>query len=68
MADLLRAEGVETRPFFYPVHTLPIYRTRGTGASSRWPMARGARAQSPVAARLSRDDVDYVCDVLKTAV
>lgn len=68
VAEALRAEGVDTRPFFYPVHTLPPYRALGAGRA--FPVADRLAARGlnlPSSAMLSRDDVDYVCDVLKKA-
>jgi perosamine synthetase len=67
VADALRGEGVDTRPFFYPVHTLPPYVKLGAGRE--FPVADSLAARGlnlPSSALLSREDVDYVCDVLKT--
>lgn len=56
----LHACGIETRPFFYPLHTLPMYRRRG----ERLPVAEDVAARGimlPTAAGLTEDDVAYVC-------
>jgi len=71
--EALRSEGIDTRPFFNPLSSLPAYR--------RAKSARGARARNPVSYRisprginlpsaldLSVDDVRYVCDRLKRIV
>jgi len=61
----LAGRGVETRPLFWPVHALPPY--AGTSGDRRFPVAeRVARCgiTLPAWGGLSRDDVDYVCDVL----
>ena len=35
LRDHLREKGIETRPLFYPAHTMPMYRQHGT----RYPVA-----------------------------
>lgn len=62
MKELARA-GVETRPFFYPMHTLPMYREAGTN----FPLAERLAAQGinlPSSATLTEEDVAYVCHTL----
>jgi len=68
VADALRADGVDTRPFFYPVHTLPPYEALGEGRE--FPVADRLAARGlnlPSSALLSREDVEYVCEALGTA-
>lgn len=58
----LRAAGIDTRPFFYPVHTLPMY---NTGQSL--PVAEELGRQGlnlPSGATLTPEQIDYVCDTL----
>jgi perosamine synthetase len=68
--EALNEHGVDSRPFFNPLSSLPAYR--------RAKSARGARARNPVSYRLSPwginlpsglnltiDDVRYVCDCLR---
>lgn len=65
----LAARGIETRPAFYPLHTLPPYR-EGTG-SKKYPVAEriGRLGLSlPTWVGMSREDVSWICDSLKTAV
>lgn len=57
--------GIETRPFFYPMHTLPIYckSARGEG----YPIAEKVAARGinlPSSAKLTEEDVGYICDQL----
>lgn len=59
-------EGIETRPVFYPMHTLPPYRKLAKG--QRFPVAEwlGTRGINlPTWAGLTREDVDYVCSTLR---
>jgi perosamine synthetase len=55
----LAGEGIETRPFFYPAHTLPIYAT-----SARFPVAERLGASGinlPSYAALEEDQVAEIC-------
>jgi perosamine synthetase len=58
----LRAAGVDTRPFFYPVHALPMYKT---GQSLPVAEDLGRRGINlPSGATLTPEQIDYVCDTL----
>ena len=62
MAKLAGA-GIETRPFFYPMHMLPMYQDLARGQS--YPVADHLAAQGinlPSSATLSKEDVAFVCD------
>jgi perosamine synthetase len=61
----LAQEGIETRPFFYPMHTLPMYREAAAGRS--FPVAEGLARRGfnlPSSAALTEEDVAYVCRAL----
>jgi perosamine synthetase len=65
MATLDEA-GVETRPFFYPLHTLPMYRQAAEGGE--FPVAEDLARRGinlPSSAMLTRQDVAYVCERLR---
>ncbi len=58
----LQAAGIDTRPFFYPVHTLPMYQT---GQSLPVAEDLGRRGINlPSGATLTPDQIDYICDTL----
>lgn len=58
----LRAAGIETRPFFYPVHTLPMY---ATGQSLPVAEELGRRGLNlPSGATLTPEQIDYICDTI----
>jgi len=62
MAQLSEA-GIETRPFFYPMHTLPMYEKDVVGMS--FPVADRLSKNGlnlPSSALLSNEDVHYVCN------
>jgi perosamine synthetase len=65
----LHEEGVETRPVFYPVHSLPPYRdaARGEEFPVAERLARGGLSL-PTWAGLSGDDLSYVCERLRACM
>lgn len=65
----LSQQGIETRPFFYPMHTLPAYRGLAEGQHfpvAYWLAARGINL--PTWAGLTREDVAFVCQVLTSCI
>ncbi len=64
--DMLREQGVETRPIFYPAHSLPPYINSVGG--DRFPVAEnlsGNGISLPTWAGLTENDIDYVCRALQ---
>jgi perosamine synthetase len=62
----LDGAGIETRPFFYPLHTLPMY--SAANEAKAFPVAEdlGRRGINlPSSAMLTHDEVVYVCDQLR---
>ncbi|MDT5270945.1 MAG: perosamine synthetase [Acidobacteriota bacterium] len=65
----LHEEGVETRPVFYPLHSLPPYRESARG--EEFPVAESLARRGislPTWAGLSRDDQSYVCERLRACM
>jgi perosamine synthetase len=65
----LYEEGVETRPVFYPLHSLPPYREAARG--EEFPVAERLSRRGfslPTWAGLSEDDLSYVCERLRACV
>jgi perosamine synthetase len=59
----LREAGIETRSFFYPLHTLPMY---NTGQSLPVAEDLGRRGLNlPSSATLTPEQIDFVCDTLR---
>ena len=68
LMEELERKGIETRPFFYPLHTLPPY---GREAQGLFPVAEdlaGRGLNLPSSALLSREDIEYVAGTIKEAV
>jgi perosamine synthetase len=64
MRELLD-RGIETRPFFFPIHTLPAYASLET--NNPYPIAKSVSSRGinlPSSAKLSFDEVNYVCDCI----
>jgi len=62
--DALKAKGIETRNFFYPIHTLPMYTEEANG---NFQVAEDVAARGinlPSSTRLSEEDVIYVCNLV----
>jgi perosamine synthetase len=67
-ASILRAAGVDTRPFFPPMHTLPFYRDADSAAPGCFPIAEDLADRGlslPSGGRLDRDDVHYITQALE---
>jgi perosamine synthetase len=65
LMDHLLERGVETRPFFYPMHEMPPYRDALHGAL---PISSRLAAQGlslPSSANLTQEDVAYIARVLQ---
>jgi len=63
----LDADGIETRPVFYPMHVLPPYLDR----TRRYPVADRLAAQGvnlPTHGKLTEDDVDYVVSRIRASL
>ena len=63
----LADQGIETRPFFYPMHVLPMYRDD----SCRFPVADRLSARGinlPSSASLTYSDIEFVCNALKSII
>ncbi|MBD5397985.1 DegT/DnrJ/EryC1/StrS family aminotransferase [bacterium] len=64
LRKFLREAGIETRPTFYPVHTMPMYSPRFTSLKVAEDIAlRGMNLPSYPA--LKEEDIKYICDKIK---
>ena len=62
LMGLLAKAGIETRPFFCPMHTLPMYKASAAGLN--FPVADPISRKGlnlPSSASLSEEEVEYVC-------
>jgi perosamine synthetase len=59
----LRERGIDSRPFFHPMDTLPPYRSEDPRLVSRSLSRRGLNL--PSSPNLTQNQVEYVCSVLR---
>ncbi len=67
-ADELRAEGVETRPFFVGMHEQPVFRERGLFLGETYPVAERLARKGfylPSGLTLTEAQMDRVCDSVR---
>jgi perosamine synthetase len=65
----LAEQGIETRPIFYPLHTLPPYQT--SDSTSPFPVAERLARQGlslPTWAGLTREDIGHISACLRVCV
>lgn len=62
MMERLSERGIETRPFFYPMHSLPMYRQ--FASENKFPIAETVSARGinlPSSANLEDEDIAGIC-------
>jgi perosamine synthetase len=64
--DFLGQRGIETRPFFYPLHTMPPYRSEGSFPVAESLSCRGINLPSSVTLR--NEDIDRVAETVVEAM
>ena len=68
LADFLRENGVDTRPFFIPLHTLPPFRNESAVRNESLPITERLAAAGlnlPTHAMLSDTDIARICGLIK---
>ncbi len=63
LRDFLKNEGIETRPLFYPVHTMPMYETQENFRIANSLGGRGINL--PSWPGLTNEQVVYICEKIK---
>jgi len=63
LRDFLLSVGIETRPFFYPIHYLPMYKNIASGKSCRTAENISARGINlPSFPDLTQSEVEFICE------
>lgn len=68
LADYFRENGVDTRPFFIPLHTLPPFRNESAARGEHLPVTDRLGASGinlPTHALLEEEDIAYICHLIK---
>jgi perosamine synthetase len=71
VARALADAGIETRPFFVPLHTLPPFREESRQRGDLLPVTETLAARGlslPTHARLTQDNISYIADTLRRAL
>jgi perosamine synthetase len=71
LISILRGLGIESAPYFPAIHLQPFYRERFGYGPGAFPVAEAASERTlalPFFPSLTEQDVDRVCDSLKTAL
>ena len=66
LIDKLAKKGIETRPVFYPLHTMPPYKNFGSSEvlqNSIWVSSHGLSLPSSVS--LTEKELEYICASIK---
>jgi perosamine synthetase len=69
VAEGLRAVGIDSRPFFIPLHTLPPFRQESVARGEQLPITeRLARTgiNLPTFPEMGRGEVERVCDAVRS--
>lgn len=63
LRERLKINGVETRPAFFPVHTMPIY----DGSIGDYPISENIASRGvslPSYPELTENDIKYICEII----
>jgi len=60
--ERLQEKGIDTRPFFYPMNQLPMYKSSESFPAAEELSRKGINL--PSSTRLSDDDIRIVCEAL----
>ncbi len=69
LAEILASEEIETRPFFVPLHRLPMFREESQRRGEQLPVTERLASSGlnlPTYSQLSDEDLDRVCEVIRT--
>ncbi len=64
LRNFLKTKGIETRPIFFPIHTMPIYKKKG----QNFPVAEDTARRGitlPSYPGLTKEDVLYICNKIR---
>lgn len=70
LAQILRKEGIETRPFFIPMHKQPVFMKMGLFKGERYPVAEmlsEGGINLPSSFLLKKKEIEFICSTIKKA-
>ena len=71
LASKLKTRGVDTRPFFYPLHLQPLLKKYALGKQTDLPVTERIARQGiylPSFIGITNDDIEYVVEQLHTSI
>jgi len=71
LIERLEEQGIETRPLFLPLHTLPPYREAARARGLRLPVTEELARSGlnlPTYPSLSNEQIDFICEAVRSAV
>lgn len=63
LMNYMNSKGVETRPFFVPMHKLPMYKQTGKFPNTDYLSENGLSFPSGV--NIKKDEIEYICSEIK---
>ena len=70
LAQVLYEQGIETRPFFIPMHKQPVFIEMGLFKKEKYPVAEMLSKRGlnlPSASSLKKEDIEYICSTINKA-
>ena len=67
--DKLEEKGIETRPFFVPIHQQPVFHKMGWYEDENYPITERLAITGinlPSSSGLKEEEIRYICDVIKS--
>jgi perosamine synthetase len=71
LASKLKARGVDTRPFFFPLHLQPLLKKFDSGKQAALPVTERLAKQGiylPSFIGIANDDIEYVVEQLHASI
>jgi perosamine synthetase len=65
LINVLKEEGVESRPFFMAVHEMPPYKDCKHGDMSVTEEVAAKGLNLPSSVSLTKENIDYICSIIK---
>ena len=69
LMNKLEKKGIETRPFFVPIHQQPVFHKMGWYEEEKYPIAERLASRGinlPSSSGLKEKEIRYICDVIKS--
>ena len=65
LMEKLKSNHIDSRPFFYPISQMPLYKQFKHGNNKQSYQASQHGLNLPSSTKLTKKDVDYICQIIK---